>query len=86
MKQNNQQGNGQRRQNKDGQCRRSSSGFGRGTGICRAQSAERVQAESAVTSESVSNQSNLQLLLEQAKRLTKALEEVQAKIKMAEQQ
>ena len=86
MKQNKQQGNGQRQQNNSGQCRRSSSGFGRGRGICLSQSAERFQAESVVTNEKASNESSLQVLQEQAKRMTKALEEIQTRIKIAEQQ
>jgi hypothetical protein len=99
VKHNKQQGSGQRQQNNNGQCRRSSSGFGlqsredmntsgfgRGTGVCRAQSTERFQAESVVTTEKASKESSLQLLKEQAKRMTKALEEIQARIKIAEQQ
>lgn len=99
MKQNKQQGSGQRQQENNGQCRRltsgfglksregmNTSGFGRGRGICRSQSAERFQAESAVNNEKVSNESSLQILQEQAKRMTKALEEIQARIKIAEQQ
>lgn len=99
MKQKKQQGNGQRLQNKDGMCRRLSSryglrsredadfsGFDWGAEICRAPIEERFQARSVVTSDKASNQSSLQLLREQAERMTKALEEIQAKIRLAEQQ
>lgn len=86
VKQNKQQGSGQRQQNKSGQCRRSSSGFGKGTGICRAQNAERFQAESVITADKASNKSSLQLLEQQAERMAKALEEIQARIKSIGQQ
>ena len=99
MKQNKQQGNGQRQQGEGNQCRRSSSGygmnsrgnsnntgFGRGSGICRAQGSDRFQAESVVTSEAASNEPSLQLLKEQAERMTRALEEIQARIKTIGQQ
>jgi hypothetical protein len=61
-------------------------GMSRGRGLCRSQSAERFQAESVVSGEIASNESSLQILQEQAKRMSKALEEIQARIKLAEKQ
>jgi hypothetical protein len=86
MKQNKQQNSGKGQQNKSGQCRRSSAGFSRGAGICRNQYSERFKAESVIPSERASEESSLQLLEEQAERLTRALEEIQAKISTIEQQ
>ena len=85
MRQNNKQNSGKGQQNKSGQCRRSSAGFSRGMGICRNQNSEGFRAESVITSEKASEKPSLQLLQEQAERLTRALEEIQAKISTIEQ-
>jgi len=86
MQHNKQQGSKQRQQNNSGQCRRSSSGFGRTTGFCRAQNTEKFQAQAVLGTDKESNASSLQLLQEQAERMAKALEEIQVRIKSIEQQ
>lgn len=99
MKQANQQGSRRRQQRQDQQCRQplygkgqqlredsSFAGFGRGSGNCRNQQPGRFRSGSDMSAEPTPIRSGLQLLREQVERLTKALEEIQTRIRFDEKQ